>query len=109
MPRASDRSSWRTSSIWRPTDASARSPRSEVLPDRLRCHVELDPQPHEVLLDPVVEVALEPPAFGVGHLHQPDPRRGQVGRRRLEFRLGLGLLEPDQRGRAGGLHERLIA
>ncbi len=61
-----------------------------VLLDRLRRHVELDPQTHEVLLDAVVEVALEPPALGVGHLHQPDPRGRQVGRRRLEIRLEPG-------------------
>ncbi len=56
-----------------------------------------------------MEVALEPPAFGVGRLYQPYARRGQVGRRGLEFGLQLGLLEPDGGGRAGGLDEPFIA
>ena len=109
MPRASNRSSWRTSSIWRPTDASARSPRSRSSLIVSAAMSSLIRSPTRCCWTPSwrSRSSRRRSEWAISISRIRDEARSAVDA--LRSASSLGLLEPDQRGRAGGLDERLVA
>ncbi len=85
--------------------SSARVAGSASVPSRRRSNSQRDPERHETLLRPIVEVPLDPPPFRVLRLGQPGP--GCADRLELGADLGLEPLVLDRQAdrRDGRRHE----
>ena len=75
---------------------------------RLVGELEADPRADDALLDPVVEVALDPLALGVRRLDQALARGGQLDHRGRQVGLETMVLVGDQRRRPRRTDEALL-
>ena len=110
MPCASSRSSWMVSCTSSASSSSISPAGLRVVDDDVLGQAQVDGQGDQVLLGPVVEVALDPAPLGVAAGHDPGPRLAQlVGllaqlvQRGLQGGVELGVVEgqPDLAGQVG--------
>lgn len=76
-----------------------------VVDDVLECRVDGRPEREDVLLRAVVQVSFQATPFGVGVLHQPSPRCGELGGLASLLAEQPAVLECEASGAAHGVRE----